>query len=290
MSNKRTQIAQRVKKTLLQIVLSPWRFFKAVCFTVGLAVIGLGLSLGVYTYLFYRSTPDLGRYRFTDLQTVAVKRVSDRRPEARTSARWVPINQVSRDFLYSIVMSEDSTFFEHDGINFDAIASSLAENIKERKAAFGGSTISQQVVKNLFLDSQKHVSRKLKEILITRSLEQHFSKNQILELYLNIAEFGPDIYGVGAAAEHYFRKTPSEINAAEGAFIALMLPSPKRYYYAVIENRNLTLARRKRINRVLRDMWMQEYISESQYRKYVKFDFFSKINRLPAGRTRKDKP
>ena len=282
MAAKTPQLAQRIKKTLRQMILSPYRAFKVLCFSIGFAVLTVSVALIFYGYAFYRSTADLGRYTFANLQSLAQKRTANHQLDRKWHGKWFPISAVSRDFIYSVVMSEDATFFEHDGINFNAIVSSMAENLRERKAAYGGSTISQQVVKNLFLDNEKSVSRKLREIIITRGLEKYFSKNQILELYLNIAELGPDIYGVGVASEHYFKKLPSEINAAEGAFVASLLPSPKRYYYSVVENRNLTFARRKRINRVLRDMMVQEYISQSQYRSYSHFDFLGKVNRAPA--------
>jgi len=259
---------------------------KALCFVVGFVVLLCVFTTGIFVANFLNSLPRLEKMKFAELRALTEKKVAAKFENKRGRLVWVPLNEVSRDFLYSVVVSEDSTFFEHDGVNYDAIVNSLAENIKERRPAFGGSTISQQVVKNLFLDSEKTVSRKVKEILITRELERHFTKNQILELYLNLAEFGPEIYGAGAAAHHFFGAHPSSINAAQGAFIALMLPSPKRYYYAVFENKNLSTVRRKRINRVLRDMLYLEFITEAEFRRYARYDFFSTVSRMPASRGR----
>src|SRR5690606_7712117 len=98
--------------------------------------------------------------------------------------------------------------------------------------------------------------------------------NQIIEIYLNLAEFGPDIFGVRAASHHFFGKSPGKINAAEGAFMALMLPSPRKNHYAIFQNHNLTRAKRKRIRRVLRDMMYSEFISPEQYRRYLRYDYF----------------
>ncbi|MDX1400077.1 MAG: biosynthetic peptidoglycan transglycosylase, partial [Oceanospirillum sp.] len=135
---------------------------------------------------------------------------------------------------------------------------------------FGGSTLSQQTVKNLFLNQTQSYFRKLQEAVITRDLERHFSKNEIIELYLNMAEFGPDLYGVRDAARYYFDKKPAEINAAEGAWLALMLPSPRRYHYTVYQNRNLTTSLKRKYQRILQGMRQSNYISSVQYRRYLR--------------------
>lgn len=272
---------------LLALILSPWRIFKLVCFSVGLLVMGASLTSGILVWKFLGSLPDLEKVRFADVEALAKRRVAEHLVDKRAYYRWVALKDVNRPFLYSVVLSEDATFFEHEGFNFDAIADSLAENIRERKTAFGGSTISQQVVKNLYLEQEKTLWRKLKEFLITRRLESRFSKNEILEIYFNIAEFGPDIYGIGAASRAYFGKIPADVNAAEGAFLALMLPSPRRNYYSIYENKNLSKPKRKRLERVLRDMLYEDLITEQDYRRFVTYDYFfqaKKPGRLPARR------
>jgi monofunctional glycosyltransferase len=262
------------------VITSPYRFFKVLCLSIGLAVILSGVGMTLVGISVWRSLPDLNSKTFAELQQQATRRVSDRLEDKSVTHTWVPLKDVSRDFLYSVVMSEDAAFFEHEGIDYEAVLSSMAENLRRKEAAFGGSTIPQQVVKNIFLKNEKTLTRKIKEALITRRLERQFTKNQILELYLNIAEFGPDLYGIEAASRHYFKKTPKQINALEGAFIAVMLPSPKRYHYAVFENKNLSKTKQKKIRRVLTDMYAQEFISERQYREYLTF---SQIERALAG-------
>jgi monofunctional biosynthetic peptidoglycan transglycosylase len=271
----------------LQIVLAaiafPYRLFKIFCFLLGLAVLAAGAMSYAYVSDFLRSLPDMDHMTMKDLQTIAHKRVDEHLTNKKAYYHWTELADINRGYLYSIVTSEDATFFEHDGFNYDAIMDSLAENIRERKPAFGASTISQQVVKNVFLGNEKTLVRKFKEFLITRALEHQFTKNQILEVYLNIAEFGPDIFGVDAASKHYFNKSPAEINAAEGAFLALMLPSPRRNYYSIWQNRNLTKLKRRRLERVLRDMLYEEYITESQYHQFVHYHYFpGKSARMPA--------
>ncbi|WP_187265435.1 biosynthetic peptidoglycan transglycosylase [Reinekea thalattae] len=193
----------------------------------------------------------------------------------RAEYHWVRLADVNRDLLYAVVMSEDGLFFEHQGINWDALITAIGENIKRRQLSFGGSTISQQVAKNVFIrSSTKSLHRKLIEFFVTRELEAQLTKNEILELYLNVAEFGPDIYGVSHAAKYYFSKPVGQINAAEGAFLALMLPSPRKYHYSIFQNQNLVPRHQRKLKRVLSDMLYKEYISPSQYRRYLNWQYF----------------
>ena len=105
-------------------------------------------------------------------------------------------------------------------------------------------------------------------------MEDRFTKNEILEVYLNIAEFGPDIFGVHMASRYYFKKVPQRVNAAEGAFLALMLPSPKKYHYSVFRNKYLANRHKRKIQRILKDMLYKELISPQQYRDYSNYSYF----------------
>lgn len=274
--------AHGLVESFLKVALSPWRVFKVICFTIGFVTLCAAAAFLIYFYNFFDSLPKIDRMTFDDFKASANQYITHKLENKGKHFRWVPINKMSRELVFSIVLSEDATFFEHDGFNVSAIADAMAENLKERKFAFGGSTISQQVVKNVFLDERKTLSRKIQELLITWKVEEHFSKNEILEVYLNIAEFGPDIFGVNAASNRFFKRIPSEVNAAEGAFMALMLPSPRRFYFSIIENKNLTQKKRKKIDRILRDMFYNEFITAEQYQKYIRYRFFDELGRMPA--------
>ena len=269
-----THLAHRLLDHALNILLSPIRFFKTLCFCIGFIFLSVTMALGGALYHYLRDLPRLENLKFREVKALAQAKIQERLSEKKKAFQWVALDEMSREYLYAIVISEDATFFEHRGFNFEAMANSLAENIKEQRFAYGGSTISQQVAKNLFLSQEKTLARKIREFFVTRSLEANFSKNEILEMYLNLAEFGPDIVGVNRAAWEFFKKGPQRINAAEGAFIALMLPAPKRHYYSIYQNRNLTRVKRKKIERVLRDMLYEEYLSDAQYSQYVKYDYF----------------
>jgi monofunctional glycosyltransferase len=270
------------KDQAIYVATSPWRIFKFLCFSLGLVTLIIGGGIGIYTHHFLQSLPDFTKTDYATLKKMARHHVESKLEDKNQLPAWVEMDDISRDYIFSIVMSEDATFFEHNGIDIEAMLSSMSQNLKKKKYEYGASTISQQVVKNLFLTDEKSLSRKLKELLITLRLEKSFSKNQILELYLNLAEFGPDIYGVEEASAHYFKKKPIDVNAAEGAFIAIMLPSPRRYYYSVFENENITTAKHKRIRRILGDMLANEYISAKQYHQYLRYNYFSEKPREPA--------
>lgn len=274
---------KRTRERILYWVTSPWRFFKALCMGVGVVVVTGSLALCLWLVILFSQVPSLEQMQFAELKLRAQRSVSKRleikpaHPQA-----WLDLNDVSRDYLYSVVLSEDSRYFDHEGIDVDAMVVSFAENLKTKAYASGASTITQQVAKNVFLNQQKTLGRKLQELWIARGLERHFSKNQILEVYFNVAELGPDLFGLGAAAQRYFGKPASAIIAPEGAFIAQLLPSPRRYAYSMVENLNLTPQKRRRIRRVLGDMVAQEWISPAQYHSYVKFPFEKKLKRGPA--------
>ena len=142
---------------------------------------------------------------------------------------WVPLARISPYLIKAVIIAEDDKFWDHEGFDFEAIQKALEKNLKRRKLQAGGSTISQQLVKNLYLTPSKNPIRKLKEAVLTWRLERNLSKRRIVEIYLNVAEWGDGIFGVGAAAGHYFGKRPADLSAREAALLAVVLPSPLRY-------------------------------------------------------------
>jgi hypothetical protein len=141
---------------------------------------------------------------------------------------WVDLDDISPFLIDSVVQAEDPLFWQHNGILLPRIKTAIEENLKHGEPKFGASTITMQLAKNLFLGREKTASRKTLELFFTWYLERFHTKTQILELYLNVVEFGPSLYGVGAAAPHYFGRDPSELNLAEALYLAKLLPSPVR--------------------------------------------------------------
>jgi monofunctional biosynthetic peptidoglycan transglycosylase len=143
--------------------------------------------------------------------------------------KWVSLSRISPYLVKAIIIAEDDKFWSHHGFDVDAIQKALEKNIEKGKFKFGGSTISQQLVKNLYLTPAKNPVRKLKEAIITWRVEQTISKRRILELYLNVVEWGNGIFGAEMASQRYFGKPAALLTAEEAAKLAAILPNPIRF-------------------------------------------------------------
>lgn len=178
---------------------------------------------------------------------------------------WVNLNQISKQAVAAILMSEDSGFFQHHGYEPEAIKAAMEHNSKPGvKVKRGGSTITQQLVKNLFLSPEKTISRKVRELLLSVEIERRFPKRKILETYLNIAEWGPGVYGISQASHRYFAKNPAELTAREAAVLAFMLPNPIKYQRSVRDG-ELTAFAQKRVDDILEKLWKTGHISDDEY-------------------------
>jgi monofunctional biosynthetic peptidoglycan transglycosylase len=178
-------------------------------------------------------------------------------------AGWVSLAEVPRKVVGAILVSEDAAFYGHHGFDFGEIRKAIEIDFKARRFVRGASTITQQTARNLFLEKDKTLWRKLKEVVLTVSLERKLSKGRILELYLNIAEFGRGLYGIGPASRHYFHKSPSNLSAKEAAFLAMLLPSPIRYSLSYYQGKMTPKAERK-VEKILGRMVKAGYLSEAE--------------------------
>lgn len=176
---------------------------------------------------------------------------------------WVRLQEISTYGKWSIVLSEDWSFYQHDGIDLEQMKVAINEMVAQNKFR-GASTITQQMVKNVFLNNKRTLWRKLHEILLAQKVERELSKDRILEIYLNVIEFGPNIYGIKKASAHYFNKKPSELNPKEAAFLAMLLPSPIKYYRS-FKKKKLTHFAAKRVDAILSKMRMAKILSKDEY-------------------------
>ena len=192
---------------------------------IGRAFIAL-LALGVgYAAFIYLTLPDVRSLRTSNPESTAFIELRMRDARARGEQpkriqRWAPYARISSNLSRAVLVAEDSRFWTHEGIDLDELKESIEANIERMEFARGGSTITQQLAKNLYLSPSKNPVRKLRELLIARRLEAELSKQRILELYLNVVEWGDGIYGAEAAARTYFRKSASELTASEAALLA----------------------------------------------------------------------
>ncbi len=179
---------------------------------------------------------------------------------------YVPLDQIPETVQQAALATEDMAFFRHEGFRPTLIGRAIRLNLNRRRYVYGGSTISQQLVKNLFLSREKTLSRKIEEAIITWHMERVLSKERILELYLNCIEYGPEIYGIRAAAESYFGVHPSDLSPLEGAFLMGLKPSPSSGYLAY-RRRLFRPWWRQKMERILRRLWREmDVLTEAQYR------------------------
>ncbi len=143
--------------------------------------------------------------------------------------RWVPLSQISPYLMKAVIIAEDDKFWSHKGFDLDAIQKALEKDLEKGRFRFGGSTISQQLVKNIYLTPSKNPLRKAKEAIITWRLEKAINKRRILELYLNVVEWGEGIFGIEVASQHYYGKPAIALSPQESARLAAVLPNPRKY-------------------------------------------------------------
>lgn len=165
----------------------------------------------------------------------------------RIRQSWRPLSRISPYVVKAVILAEDDKFWSHDGFDLEAMHKAMDKNLKKGKIRYGGSTISQQLAKNLYLTPSRNPVRKLKEAILTWRIERTLSKRRILELYLNVAEWGEGIFGIEAASRRYFGKSAADIDAIEAARLASVLPNPRRYKpsgsSSYVENRSRRIYR-----------------------------------------------
>jgi monofunctional glycosyltransferase len=159
-------------------------------------------------------------------------RAEEAREKGRKPQRqlvWTPLSRISPALIQAVLISEDDKFFQHEGFDWEGIKTAMERNIERKQFSRGGSTITQQLAKNVYLSPSKNPVRKIREAVLAIQLEKVLSKKRILELYLNVIEWGDGVYGVGAASRRFFNKSAAELSVEESIRLASVLPNPIRY-------------------------------------------------------------
>jgi monofunctional glycosyltransferase len=202
------------------------RLVKAVLLIAILAAVG-----GAAYYFIY---PDVSRLKKENPKKTSFMEYREQQwrkkgKKLKIQQRWVGLSAVSPYLVKAVIIAEDDKFWSHHGFDVDAMEKAMEKNLKKGAFKAGGSTISQQLVKNLYLTPEKSPVRKIKEAIITWRIERTLSKRRILELYLNVAEWGEGIFGIEAAALNYYGKPSLQLSPEEAARLAVVLPNPTRY-------------------------------------------------------------
>jgi monofunctional biosynthetic peptidoglycan transglycosylase len=194
-----------------------------------IAVPAVGFALLAYVYL---TLPDVRPLKTSNPSTTAFMELRAREARAkgrkpRRVQRWVSYGQVSPHLKRAVLVAEDDAFWQHEGVDFEQLQESLGTDWTRGRFARGGSTITQQLAKNLYLSPSKNPLRKLRELIIARRLEAELPKARILELYLNVIEWGDGIYGVESAAQTYFHCSSADLAATDAALLAAAIVNPR---------------------------------------------------------------
>lgn len=189
----------------------------------------LASMLVLYQFIVMATWPDVAALRDTNPATTAFMEAYRERTGRNPSWTWVPYSRISPHLKQAVLVSEDLEFFSHAGFSEHEMREALRTAVERREMPRGASTITQQLAKNLWLSPSRNPVRKLKEAQLTTNLESHLSKSRILEIYLNVVEFGPGVYGAEAAARTYFSRPAAQLSQREAAMLAAGLPRPRTW-------------------------------------------------------------
>lgn len=220
------------------------------------------LVFGLYLYF---TLPDVEVYKvkYPERTSYMAYRAKDQnycKIRNKVLYKWISLHLVPDLMQKTIIVAEDASFWSHEGIDWYEVKESLKKNIKRGGLFRGGSTITQQLARNLYLTPQKSIGRKIREWVIAIRLEKVLKKSRILELYMNVAEWGYNIFGVHAASQYYFSKTPSELTLDEIIRLAAVLPNPLKMKPSIVNNPVLW---RSKI--ILERLKKFEFIDSTQY-------------------------
>lgn len=197
----------------------------------GAIILGAGFFVSIFLYFLY---PDISKLKkqnpkITAFMEYRMEEWQDKGKKVKIRQKWVPMSRVSPYVTKAIIIAEDDKFWSHEGFDFEAMQKAIEKDLKKKKFKAGGSTISQQLAKNLYLSPSKNPVRKIKEAILTWRLENSLSKRRIIEIYINVVEWGEGIFGIEAAAQKYFGKSAASLSAYEAARLAAVLPNPRRF-------------------------------------------------------------
>lgn len=227
-------------------------------------IIFAGACLAGFMFFFIQE-PDFSKLRKPfEIEILDSNGQKTRYTTGPGSANWTPLAHISNYMIFAVISSEDTSFYSHKGVDFHEIQEAMKKDIKEKRWARGASTITQQVIKNVYLTPEKSITRKVRELIWAQKIEKALNKNEILEVYFNIVEWGPGFYGVKSAANHYFGKSPIQLTLKESAFLAMLLPSPRKYH-SYFAKKELTPYASSRVDQIIRVMKNMGFIADSEY-------------------------
>lgn len=231
----------------------------SVIFIFFISLSAIGVVIGGATYFAYQSIPSIDNIDgcfVTSMYSVEL---------CPKKSNYTFYNSLPKHLVQSLIAAEDASFYFHQGFNLDEIQDALEKSVDAGRWVRGGSTITQQLAKNLYLNKEKSLVRKIKELILAKKIEKKLSKTKIIEKYFNVVEFGPKVFGISKASYHYFNKPASALSPAEGAYLVSLLPSPVRYSTSFHRSKELSNFNRRRVTHILHILHLQKKISDDDY-------------------------
>jgi monofunctional biosynthetic peptidoglycan transglycosylase len=198
-------------------------------------ILGLLLLFGLLVFVFWITAPDVNHLKTRNPDTTSMMEYRESQVYRRTGKKlrriqyWAPLKSISPKLIHSVLIAEDDNFYQNEGFDIQGIEEAIKKNVHQGQLVSGGSTITQQLAKNIYLNPGRNPFRKLREAVIAIEINRKLKKSRILELYLNVIEWGQGIYGIEAASRHYYQKSASGLTAEEAVRLASILPNPNRY-------------------------------------------------------------
>ncbi len=231
-------------------------------------ITALMILLIIAGLLFYLTLPNVSHLKsenpkMTAMMKQRITEAENKKRKLKIRQHWISLKQIPKLLVKSVILTEDATFYRHHGIDYHELKESIYKNIRSGKKARGGSTITQQLAKNLYLSTRKSYIRKLREMAIAKKLEAALSKERILELYLNLIEFGRGIFGVQAAARYFFKKEVYRLEPIEIFRLVAVIPKPLR-----VSPKSNSKYMKWRVNLILKRLRQGRVISEAMEGRY----------------------
>jgi monofunctional glycosyltransferase len=223
------------------------KFFKWLGVVFGLVIAAvLALQFWFFAHIWWWVDHNPSSTSFMRAQQEVLQKTN---PDAQLKHRWIAYDKISDNLKRAVIASEDANFTEHDGVDWDAIEKAYEKNLKKGTVVRGGSTITMQLAKNLFLSGERSYLRKAQELVITYMIEHMMDKERIFEIYLNVAEWGVGVFGAEAGATHYFNVSAAKLGPMQAARMAAMLPRPRFY-----DKNRASNALNRKANMIIRGM------------------------------------
>lgn len=217
------------RRGALRVLVALWKGF---CYSLGALVLAFAIAqLWFFGNILYFARYDPGTTAFMESRLETLR---SKKPGAQLRRAWVPYERISVHLKRAVVAAEDAKFLDHEGFDWEAIQKAMTKNEQQGKVVAGASTISQQLAKNLFLSGERSWLRKGEEAIITWMMERILTKRRILELYLNVAEWGEGVFGAEAGARYHFGLSAASLGPEHAAYLAAVLPSPRRYEHGKV--------------------------------------------------------